>query len=62
MFRERTITTVTANTRDDGRALLEEAARIPIRPAVTTFRLAQANRALQQLEAGAFAGSGVLVT
>jgi len=61
LFRERTITSVTANTRDDGRALLGEAARIGIRPAVTTFPLAQANVALRQLKAGAFAGSGVLV-
>jgi len=58
---ERTITSVTANTRDDGRSLLDEAARIRIRPAVTTFPLADANRALQQLAAGGFAGSGVLV-
>jgi len=61
IFRERTITSVTANTREDGRSLLAEAARIRIRPAVTTFPLAQANVALQQLKAGAFAGSGVLV-
>ena len=61
VFGERTITSVTANTREDGHALLAEAARIPIRPTVTTFLLAQANRALQQLKAGAFAGSGVLV-
>lgn len=61
LFGERTITSVTANTRADGRALLDEAARIPIRPAVTTFPLAQANLALQRLKAGAFAGSGVLV-
>jgi alcohol dehydrogenase, propanol-preferring len=61
LFRERAITSVTANTRQDGRALLAEASRIPIRPAVTTFPLAQANLALQRLKAGAFAGSGVLV-
>jgi propanol-preferring alcohol dehydrogenase len=61
VFRERAITSVTANTREDGHALLDEAARIPIRPTVTTFPLAQANLALQQLKAGAFAGSGVLV-
>jgi propanol-preferring alcohol dehydrogenase len=61
VFRERAITSVTANTREDGHALLDEAARIPIRPAVTTFPLAQANLALQQLKAGTFAGSGVLV-
>jgi alcohol dehydrogenase, propanol-preferring len=60
LYRERTITTVTANTRDDGRELLAEAGRIPLRPTVTTFPLAEANRALQALKAGAFAGSGVL--
>jgi propanol-preferring alcohol dehydrogenase len=62
LYRERAITTVTANTRDDGRELLAEASRIPLRPRVTTFPLNEANRALQQLEAGAFAGSGVLLT
>jgi propanol-preferring alcohol dehydrogenase len=62
LYRERTITTVTANTRPDGRELLAEAARIPVRPTVTTFPLDQANVALQGLKAGAFAGSGVLLT
>jgi propanol-preferring alcohol dehydrogenase len=61
VFGERTITSVTASTRDDGRALLSEAARIGIRPTVTTFPLAEANLALQRLKVGAFAGSGVLV-
>jgi propanol-preferring alcohol dehydrogenase len=60
LFRERAITSVTANTREDGRALLREAAAIPLRPAVTTFTLAEANTALARLAAGAFAGSGVL--
>jgi alcohol dehydrogenase, propanol-preferring len=62
LYRERTLTTVTANTRDDGRELLAEAGRIPLRPTVTTFPLADANRALHALKAGAFAGSGVLLT
>ena len=62
LYRERTITTVTANTREDGHELLAEASRIPLRPTVTTFPLADANRALRQLKAGAFAGSGVLLT
>ena len=61
LYRERTITSVTANTRDDGRELLAEAARIPLRPTVTTFSLTEANRALRALKAGAFAGSGVLL-
>jgi alcohol dehydrogenase, propanol-preferring len=61
VYRERRIVTVTANTREDGRELLAEAARVPVRPTVTTFPLAQANVALQALKAGAFAGSGVLL-
>jgi propanol-preferring alcohol dehydrogenase len=62
LYRERTITTVTANTRDDGRELLAEAGRIGIRPTITTFPLEQANVALRALKAGAFSGSGVLLT
>jgi propanol-preferring alcohol dehydrogenase len=61
LFHERRITSVSANTRADGRELLAEAARIPIRPAVTTFPMHEANRALLELKRGAFAGSGVLV-
>jgi propanol-preferring alcohol dehydrogenase len=61
LFQERRVTSVTANTRADGRELLAEAARIPIRPAVTTFPMSEANRALLELKRGAFAGSGVLL-
>jgi propanol-preferring alcohol dehydrogenase len=61
LFQERRITSVTANTRADGEALLAEAARIPITPAVTTFPLEEANGALLALKQGAFAGSGVLI-
>jgi propanol-preferring alcohol dehydrogenase len=61
LFRERRITSVTANTRADGEELLAEAARIPIRPIVTTFPLEDANRALLALKRGAFSGSGVLI-
>jgi alcohol dehydrogenase, propanol-preferring len=62
LFFERTIRTVTANTRADGDALLEEAARIPIRLTTTTFPRAHANQGLDGLKRGSFAGSGVLVT
>jgi propanol-preferring alcohol dehydrogenase len=61
LFQERRITSVTANTRADGDELLAEAARIPIRPTVTTFPLEDANRALLALKEGTFAGSGVLI-
>ncbi len=44
LFYEKTITSTTANTRQDGRELLDLAARIPIRTEVTVFPLEEANR------------------
>jgi len=61
LFYERNLRSVTANTREDGRGLLAEAAAIPIRPDVTPYPLAEANRALQDLKADRIAGTGVLV-
>ena len=52
---------MTANTREDGQELLRLAAEIPLRPETTTFPLAEANRALQQLKHDAIRGTGVLV-
>src|SRR5207245_2597130 len=52
LFYERTVRSVTANTRADGAELLAEAARIPIRTAATTFPLEDANRALALLKPG----------
>jgi len=61
VFYERDIHSVTCNTRDDGRELLAEAARIPIRPHTTTYPLSEANRALQDLKNDRIDGTGVLV-
>jgi propanol-preferring alcohol dehydrogenase len=61
LFYERNVHSVTANTRADGQELLAEAAQIPIRPHVTTYALAEANRALQELKADRISGTGVLV-
>jgi alcohol dehydrogenase, propanol-preferring len=60
LFGERTIRSVTANTRQDGLDLLRDAAAIPIRPRTQRFALEQANQALQQLKAGAIKGAAVL--
>jgi propanol-preferring alcohol dehydrogenase len=60
LFYERNVHSVTANTRADGRDLLTEAAAIPIRPHVTCYPLAEANRALQDLNADRINGTGVL--
>lgn len=61
VFYERDIHSVTANTREDGRGLLAEAAEIPIRPHTTTFALADANRALQELKDDRINGTGILL-
>lgn len=61
LFYERNVHSVTANTREDARQLLAEAAEIPIRPRVTCYSLADANRALQDLKADRIRGTGVLV-
>ena len=60
LFQERTLTSVTANTRQDGEELLAVASEIPIRPVTTSFELEQANVALQRLKRGDVVGSAVL--
>ena len=60
LFGERTICSVTANTRQDSLDLLREAAAIPLKPRTQRFPLTEANRALQSLKAGAINGAGVL--
>lgn len=61
IFHEKVLTSVEANTREDGRELLAEAAEIPILPRVTEFGLADANEALVQLKEDGFDGTGVLI-
>lgn len=60
LFQERTVTSVTANTRADGRALLALAAAIPIRTRTTAYPLAQANEALLDLKQDRIRGAAVL--
>ncbi|HUG89621.1 MAG TPA: zinc-dependent alcohol dehydrogenase family protein, partial [Planctomycetaceae bacterium] len=61
LFYEKNLRSVTANTRADGRGLFAEAAAIPLRPRFTTYPLADANRALQDLKNDRISGTGVLV-
>jgi len=61
LFHEKTLTSVAANTRDDGEALLREAAAVPVRPEATVFLLEAANEALAELRDGRLSGSGVLL-
>lgn len=61
LFHEKTLTSVEANTRADGEALLAVAAEIGLRPRCQTFAFAEANRALRLLDEDRIEGSGVLV-
>lgn len=60
LFGEKTLTSVTANTRKDGRELLRLAWEIPIRTSVEEFSLQEANDALLKLKADGIRGSAVL--
>jgi alcohol dehydrogenase, propanol-preferring len=60
LFHEKSLRSVTANTRDDGRDLLKLAVEIPLRPRTTVFPLKAANTALQKLKHDAIDGSAVL--
>jgi propanol-preferring alcohol dehydrogenase len=61
LFWEKTLQSVTANTRRDGEALLAEASAVPVKPRVTRYPLADANRALQALAGDRVAGTAVLM-
>ena len=60
LYYEKTVRSVTASTRQDGRELLDLAARIPLLPKVQLFPLEEANRVLQLLKDGQIDGAGVL--
>ena len=60
LFQERTLTSVTANTREDGRELLELAAAIPIETHTMSYPLLAANQALIDLKHDRIRGAAVL--
>jgi propanol-preferring alcohol dehydrogenase len=60
LFRERTLTSVTANTRRDGEELLAIAGALDIRPRATVYPFEEADRALDDLARGDVAGAAVL--
>ena len=51
---------VTANTRDDGEAFLELAARVSVKVITTAFDLSEADAALTALARGEISGTGVV--
>jgi propanol-preferring alcohol dehydrogenase len=61
LFEERTLCSVTANTRQDGNKFLEIAARIPVRVTTTAYGLERADQALADLAHDRVNGAAVLV-
>ncbi|MEW6320612.1 MAG: zinc-dependent alcohol dehydrogenase family protein [Acidobacteriota bacterium] len=61
LWQERVVRSVANLTREDARAFMDLAARVPIRTEVTSYALADANRALDDLRAGRLTGAAVLV-
>jgi len=61
LFRERTLRSVTSNTREDGRELLRLAAGIPLRAHTQSFALGEANEALRRLKHDEISGAAVLL-
>ena len=60
LFQEREVRSVTANTRADGRALMELATKIPIHTTTRPYPLEQANEALIDLKQDRIRGAAVL--
>jgi propanol-preferring alcohol dehydrogenase len=61
LYQERELRSVTANTREDARALLAEAAEAHVQPRTTAYALADANRALRDMKHSNIEGTPVLV-
>jgi len=61
LFQERALRSVTANTREDGTALLRAAAEIPVRVSATPYPFELANDALRDLAHDRVTGAAVLV-
>jgi propanol-preferring alcohol dehydrogenase len=61
LWQERGLRSVANLTRADGEELLALAPRVPVRTRVSTYALEDANRALEDLRAGAFTGAAVIV-
>jgi propanol-preferring alcohol dehydrogenase len=61
LWEERRLVSVANLTRQDGAEYLPLAAAAGVRAEITTYPLAEANRALDDLRAGAFTGAAVLI-
>ena len=62
LWQERTLTSVANLTRQDGEEFIALAPQVPVRTAVQTFALEEANLALDRLRAGKIDGAAVLMS
>ncbi len=62
LWEERSICSVANLTRRDGEEFMALAPKVPVHTEVETFRLEEANEALNSLRAGKIRGAAVLVT
>lgn len=60
LFEERTLTSVTANTRSDGEEMLRAASRLGVRVTTTPYRFEEADRALADLARDQVRGAAVI--
>ena len=61
LFEERTLTSVTANTRSDGEEMLRTASRLGVRVTTTPYRFEEADRALGDLARDRVRGAAVIL-
>lgn len=61
LWEERSVESVANLTREDGREFLSLAKQVPIKTSIQTYRLEDANRAIQDFREGKIEGSAVLV-
>ncbi len=61
LWMERSLRSVANLTREDARALLAIAPKVPVRSTVTRYALGDAGQALEDLRAGSFTGAAVIV-
>ena len=61
LWEERSLKSTANLTREDGRAFLDVAPRVPVRTQTTAYPMTEANRALEDLRQGRFTGASVLI-
>jgi propanol-preferring alcohol dehydrogenase len=61
LYHERSVQSVANLTRQDGHEFLALAPKVPVRTSITTYELDRAEQALDDLRAGRFEGTAVII-